>query len=176
MEAAGVSRGSWGCVSCWGSYWLEEALGEVGSVAVGWPCPAPFPLQGPEPLPGWPDGLGSLGRGDGAGPRHGLALCAGHGSCRVPSPWYRLGAGAVGERFPHAEQLGKPSVSQPGTPALLGTWWQPDGEHHQGLCARGLLWGARRGRAQLGVIRRRLRVGASSLENIPSVRHESVAA
>lgn len=39
MEAAGASRGFSGCISLWGSCWLEE-FGEIVSVDPRWLCPA----------------------------------------------------------------------------------------------------------------------------------------
>lgn len=57
MEAAGASGGSCGCISFWGSCWLEEGFEEIVTVAPEWLCPALFPPQGP----GWLDSLVCLG-------------------------------------------------------------------------------------------------------------------
>lgn len=61
MEAAGASGGFciFFCISFWGSCWLEEEFGEIGSVAPEWLCPALFLPQGP----GWQDSSGAWGRG-----------------------------------------------------------------------------------------------------------------
>lgn len=52
-------------------------------------------------------------------PHHALAT-----ECRIMPIWYQLGTGTDGERFPCAEQLGKPLVSQQGALALLRMWQQ----------------------------------------------------
>lgn len=149
MEAAGASRGFCGCISFWGSCWLEEGFAEIISLVSGWLGPALFPPQGT----GWLDSLRCLGqRRMAVGHRHNSTRCVGcgaAGSCP-------LGIGSVGECFPCAEQLGKPSVSQQGASAPLRTWQQPrsalgresiNRAVRSGPCAwwRGMLQGAWQG-------------------------------
>ena len=58
MEAAGASGDFCGCISFWGSCWLEEGFGEVISVGPQMAVPSSFPFPGAQ-VAGQPQVLGS---------------------------------------------------------------------------------------------------------------------
>lgn len=100
---------------------------------------------------------------DGGGPWTELRTMRWPRSCWILSPWYQLGTGTVGERFPCAEQLREPSVSQRGALAPLRAWKQLSSALgresmiravRSGSCAwgRGGAVGAWQGQAQVQVI------------------------